>query len=138
MKNKDKLISCYISLKDYYNAALLCEKDRDIDKAISFFRDFAQISHENRKVLIEEAEKYATKRSKLKSAIRFSALSMYDRSAPIFLEKRHYKIALKEFRAIKTHERAAACCLRLNDCYNAALEYEKSNRTDKWDMVAKT
>lgn len=138
LKNKDRLFSCYIKLKDYYNAALLCEKDRDIDKAISYFRDFAQISHENRKMLTEEAEKYATKRSKIKSAIRFSALSMYDQSAPIFFEKRHYKIALEEFRTIKNNERAAECYLKLNDCYNAALEYEKSNRTDKWDMVTKT
>ena len=135
LKNKDKLLSCYIKLEDYYNAAILCEKDKERDKAISYFRDFARISHENGKMLTEEAEKYATKRSKLKSAIRFSALSMYDQSAPIFFEKRHYKIALEEFRTIKNHERAAECCIKIKDYYEAALEYEKSDRTDKWGTV---
>jgi len=135
LKNKDKLLSCYINLKDYYNAALLFEKDKDIDKAISYFRDFVNISDENRKVLIEETKKYDTKGPRLKSAIRFSALSMHDQSAPIFFEKRQYKIALDEFRIIKNHERAAECCIKLNDYYEAALEYEKSDGTDKWATV---
>jgi len=137
LKNKDKLLSCYIRLRDYYNAALLCEKNRDIEEATSYFRDFADISHENKKMLIEEAEEYNTKRSKLRSAIRFSALSMHDQSAPIFFEKRQYKIALDEFRMIKNHEMASECCLKLNDCYEAAVEYEKSDRKDKWRTVTK-
>ena len=137
IKDKDKLLSCYIKLKDYYNAALLCEKNRDIEKAISYFNEFANASHENKKMLREEADEYTTKRSKLKSAVRFSALSMHDQSAPIFFEKRHYRIALDEFRIVKNHERAGECCLKLNDYYEAAVEYEKSDREDKWSTVIK-
>ncbi|HCK99445.1 MAG TPA: hypothetical protein DHW42_04985 [Candidatus Marinimicrobia bacterium] len=138
LKNREKLLSCYKKLKDYYNAALLYEKDKDIDRAISYFRDFTLLSDENRKMLIEEAEKYSTKYSKLKSAIRFSALSMPDRSAQIFFDKRQYRKALDEFRIIKNHERAAECLFNLDDYYGAALEYEKIDEKDKWERVITT
>ena len=137
LKIKSKLLSCYIELEDYYNAALLYERDEAIDKAIGCFRDFAEISQENRKVLLEEAIKYFPKRSKLKSAIRYSALSMYDKSAPIFFENKYYNIALDEFKAISDHEGAAECYLKLNNHYEAALEYEKCDGEDKTDKVTK-
>ena len=137
LKNRQKLLSCYIGLKDHYNAALLYEKEKDLDKAITCFSDFANASTENRNALFEEAEKYL-KRSKLKSAIRYSALSMHNRSAAIYFEKRHFEKALYEFRIIKNHEKAAECLLALNNYYQAALEYEKSDSRGKWLRVTES
>jgi len=138
LKNRQKLLSCYMGLNDHYNAALLYEKEKDIDKAITCFIDFANASAENRNALLEEAERYQPKRSRLKAAVRYSALSMHDRSAPIYFEKRHFEKALEEFRTIKNHEKAAECLLALNDYYQAALEYEKSDSSDRWFKVTES
>jgi tetratricopeptide (TPR) repeat protein len=135
LKNGQKLLSCYLNLRDYYNAGLLYEKGKDMDTAIACFRDFANASLQNKKTLLEEAKRYEPKRSRLKAAARYSALSMYDRSAPIFFEKKLFEKALEEFRTLKDRERAAECLLALNNYYQAALEYEKTDSEDKWLKV---
>lgn len=138
LKNRQQLITCYINLKDYYNAALLYEKDKDVEKAVACLRDFANASPGKRNSLLEEAKKYLPKRSRLKAAVRYSALSMYDRSAPIFLETGFLERALEEFRKINDHEKAAECLVKLRHYYKAALEYEKSHRDDKWTRVTES
>jgi superfamily I DNA/RNA helicase len=135
LKNRDKLFSCYEKTDDYYNAALLWEKGKDIEKATRLFTDFLEASRENRKILLEEAKIYAATRSKLKSAIRFSALTMHEQSAPIFFEKGYYDFAVTGFRLTGNTEKAAECYVKLKDYYRAALEYEKSDVADKWGRV---
>lgn len=135
LKNGDKLLSCYVNVKDYYNAANLCEKGGELEKAVKFFTDFGGASPQNREILLEEAKRYLPKRSKLKSAIRFSALAMHEQSAPIFFGKEYYDLALKGFNVTGNPEKAAECYLKLNDYYHAALEYEKSDVEGKWGKV---
>ena len=121
-----------MKLGDYSNAGLLYEKDKDIDKAIDAFKNFAGISAENKAVILEEANKYHIKRSNLKSAIRFSALGMHAQAAPIFFEKGYYDRAIPGFTLCGNHEKAAECYIKLKDYYHAALEYERSDSGDKW------
>lgn len=136
VKNKERLLSCYVNSKDYYNAALICEKEKEVNKAIAFLTEFAKASQENRDTLLEEAERSSTKRAKLDAAIRFSALDMHEKSAPLFFEKGYYDLALQGFKTMNDHEMAAECYFRCNDYYQAALEYEESDDRDKWPKVS--
>ncbi|MFH1481718.1 MAG: hypothetical protein ABIG67_10650, partial [Pseudomonadota bacterium] len=136
LKNKEKLLSCYVNSKDFYNAALLSEKEKEVNKAIAFLTEFAKGIPEDRDTLLEEAKKYSIKGAKLKSAIRFSALEMHEKSAPLFFEKGYYDLALHGFKTMKDHEMAAECYLMLNDYYQAALAYEESDDMDKWSKVS--
>ena len=137
LKDRRKLLSCYVKSKDYYNAGLIYEKEKDFNEAIKFFGDFGKLSMENRTMLLNEANQHVAKRSKLKSAIRFSALDMHAQSAPVFFEKGYYDLALSGFKTTNNHEKAAECCLEQGDYHQAATEYEKSDCVDKWDQATK-
>jgi len=134
-KNRDKLLSCYLKINDGYNAGLLYEKEKDVEKAVRLFSDFAGISPENRNTLLEEAKTHLEGRSKLKSAIRFSALAMHEDAAPIFFEKGHYQMAITGYRNAGDLEKSAECYVALRDYYHAALEYEASDAPGKWSKA---
>lgn len=137
LKNRNKLLSCYMKIEDYYNVAVMYEKEKEIEKATDFFADFVRVSPENRTLLLEEAETFLSKkRSKLKSAVRFSALTMHEQSAHLFFEKGYYDMALPGFKINGDHEKVAECYIALKDYYHAALEHESTNATDKWSRVA--
>ena len=135
LKDRRKLLSCYMKSKDYYNAGLICEKEKNLDEAIKFYEKFGKLSMENQAMLLDEANRHVTKRSKLKSAVRFSALGIHEQSAPVFFEKGYYDLALSGFKTTKDHEKAAECCLKQGDYHQAATEYEDSDCTDKWVRV---
>ncbi len=137
LKNRNKLLSCYMKSEDYYNVAVMYEKEKEIEKTTNFFADFVRVSPENRTLLLEEAEAFLSKkRSKLKSAVRLSALTMHEQSAPLFFEKGYYDMALTGFKITGDHEKVAECYIALEDYYHAVLEYESSDATDKWSRVA--
>jgi len=124
------LIRCYEKLKDNYSIALLYEKSKEIPKAIDYFRIFAQVSQQNKQTLEQEAIALARGRGLLRSALRYSALGMHDRSAPIFLQKGYTDIALRELEKIDDPLKRAACYETMGDHYNTALELEKAEGPD--------
>ncbi|RPI76003.1 MAG: hypothetical protein EHM45_14090 [Desulfobacteraceae bacterium] len=131
-KHHDKLKDCYIRCRDYYNAALLCEKAAETDQAIALLREFQKQSLDHRDRLATEAEEFLKKRRKNRAAVRYSALGMFDRSAPLHFEQDRIDTALAEFEALGDHERIAECHFRRNDFYQAALVYESISADDKW------
>lgn len=136
LKNNGRMIQCYESLKDYYNAALLHEKNKDVDNAIKSFRKYTVISEDNRKKLEQEAVKYlSTVRTTLKSAVRYSALSMYEKSAQLFYGKGFYDNAIKEFDKLGNYASLARCYAKLGKYYESALAFEKTDLENKWDEV---
>ncbi|MCK5093400.1 MAG: hypothetical protein KAR18_01665, partial [Spirochaetes bacterium] len=136
LKNNGRMIQCYESLKDYYSAALLHEKNKDVDNAIKSFRKYTVISEDNRKKLEQEAVKYLSSvRTTLKSAVRYSALSMYEKSAQLFYGKGFYDNAIKEFDKLGNYASLARCYAKLGKYYESALAFEKTDLENKWDEV---
>jgi len=138
LRNPTRLLECYLKSNDYGNAAILCEKGGAVQEAIRCFEAFAQQSPENRAALLSEANECHTGKTKpkaLKAAIRFSALGMYDRSAPLLQNAGFSKIALSQYTSLGDHGNAAECHIALQDYYAAAAEIEKANVPDKWNRV---
>jgi hypothetical protein len=136
-KNLDRLIACYGKIGDDYHAGLLCERARRVEEAIGHLSRFAASSADNRAALLREAEAHAGKKTGLKAAIRFSALSMYDRSAPLFLARRQPRLALAQYQSLGDHEKTAQCYKQLGDWLNAAVEIEQSDAPG-WATTAET
>jgi len=135
LKNNARIIQCYENLKDYYSVGLLYEKNKDIDNAIEAFREFAGVSQENRNMLEQEALKYYTVRRLLKSAVRYSAISIYEKSASIFFEKGYCDQAIREYTILNDHLKLSACYKKKKNYYESALELEKTDIENKWDIV---
>lgn len=136
LKNKVRLIQCYEKLGDYYSAALLHEKNKDAGSAIESFRKHAGVSKGSRKELEQEAAKYLSSgRTLLKSAVRYSALSMYDKSAELFYKKGFYDRAIEEYRELQDHACIAGCYKKLGKYYESALELEKTDIEGRWDRM---
>jgi len=133
LKNTERLIQCHINLKDFYSAALLYEKNKDIENAIAFFKKCADISQENRNSLKQEAAHYQSGRVVLKSAIRYSALSMYEKSAPLFFKQGNYSLAVNEYEILHNYQKAAECFRKQGKYYESALELEKTDSENKWN-----
>ena len=135
MGNDHRLLQCYMQSGDHYLAALLQEKKKDIQGAIESFRKFIHASEENKKRLLEEAKRFSSGRGLLKSAIRYSALSMYEKSASLFMKKKYYDRACEEFDILGDYQRKAECYEKQNKYYEAALELEKAEMDNKWQRV---
>jgi hypothetical protein len=132
LKHLDKLKDCYIQGKDYYNAALMCEKASETDQAIALFRDFQKQNPDHHARLATEAEIFLKKRQKYKAAVRYSALGMFDRSALLHFEQDRIDTALAEFQELGDFEKTAECHFKRNDFYRAALVYESVSTDNKW------
>ena len=135
LKRTKPLLECYIGLNDYYQAGLLCEKEGRLKEAIGHFRAFSAGSAENRKRLEADLKAIGLARAGLKSAVRWSALEVYDRSAPIFSKRKLYDLAIADYRNAGDLQAASDCCLAKGDGLAAARLYEDSRDPDKWTRV---
>ncbi|MFW6181315.1 MAG: 3'-5' exonuclease, partial [Spirochaetota bacterium] len=109
LKNTDMLARCWEKTGDYYQLALLHQKAKRIDEAVSCFARHAAESEENRQQLLAEAQRLDGGRTALKAALRFSALGLYERSAPVFFKKGYLDAALRDYERAGDHEGAATC-----------------------------
>jgi len=134
LKRPERLLQCYLALKDHHAAALLYEKAKRIEDAVGSFRRFAEATEENRSRLLAEAERYIG-RSSLKSALRYSALSLYQKSAPIYVKKGFQERAILEYRTLQDHAGLADLYEKQGKLYKAALELEKAQEEGKWERV---
>ncbi|MDD5205602.1 MAG: 3'-5' exonuclease, partial [Desulfobacterales bacterium] len=138
LRDPVRLLECYLKSKDHYNAALLCEKGRAVPEAVRCLEAFAQESEENKAALLSEATAFQTGKTKLKTlkaSVRFSAIGMYERSAPLLQAAGYTEIALSQFTALGDYEKAADCHIILKDYYAAATAIERTELPDKWDRV---
>ncbi|MDY6934187.1 MAG: 3'-5' exonuclease [Spirochaetota bacterium] len=137
LKNKDGMIQCYLKLEDYYNIALIYEKNQDYDNAIGAFEKFIKLSTDNIELIKAEAQLHETGRSIIKSAIRYSALKDYKKSAQIFYEKEGYIKALEQFEIIDNKEMIAECYFKINDYYNYATIIEDTEIKNRFTLSEK-
>ncbi len=135
LKDNKKLLKCYTQLGDFYSAGMFWEREKNIHKAIENYRRFAELSKANRELLNTEAQKYERGRSVLKAGVRYSAMSLFEKAAPIFFKLRLYDRALTEFRKTGKAAKVAECYSNMGKHYEAALEIEKTELPDKWNMI---
>ncbi len=109
---------------------------RDSDSAISSFKMFVDRSEENRSSLLKEAQNYEKSNRTMWSALRYSALSMPEKSAPMFFKRGYYEAALKEYRVLEDKEGEVQCLIELEHYYEAANELEKLGKEEKWEEIA--
>jgi superfamily I DNA/RNA helicase len=137
LKHKDNLLQCHLAMEDYHSAALLYEKDKHIDKAIESFKRFSEGSQENTDLLRLEASKHSGHHMTLKAALRYSALAMYEFSAPFYYRKGYVDRALEEYRVLGDHARLADCLEEKGRFYEAAAQVEQEDSQDKWEKVTR-
>lgn len=137
LKHKDNLLQCRLAMGDSYAAALLYEKDKDIEKAIEHFKIFSEASEEKTDLLRLEASKQSSRHMTLRAALRYSALSMYELSAPFYFRKGYLDRAIEEYRALEDHARLAECLEKQGRFYEAAVQMEKGDMQGKWETVAR-
>jgi len=126
LKDTKNLLKCYTQLGDFHSAALLYEKQLDVYKTIEYFKRFADLSEANRKFLADEAEKYNKgARTALRAAVRYSALSLFKKSAPIYSNLLIFDQAIKEFKKTGNIAGVAQCYSDMGEHYKAAVEMEK-------------
>ncbi|MFW6138137.1 MAG: UvrD-helicase domain-containing protein [Spirochaetota bacterium] len=135
LKRTEELIKCYQNLGDYYSLGRVYEKSHSSEKAVKYFRQFAEVSDENRRMLQAEADKLYRGRKHLRAALRYSALGMYLKSAPIYLKSKNYNMALKEYSELGDHAGMAGCYNKKGDHYLEALEFEKSNLPNREELA---
>ncbi|MEW5815661.1 MAG: hypothetical protein AB1798_09745, partial [Spirochaetota bacterium] len=135
LKDTERLLSCHIKLKDFYNAALLYEKSLEWQNAIHYFKQFAEKDNTNKDLLLSEAEKFNSGRAQFKSALRFSAVGNHETAGNIFFKLKMFEAALDEYTQIQSYSKRAECFSRMHDYLNAALEYEKTDIKNKWDLA---
>lgn len=135
LKDDDRLLTCYRKLKDYSNTALFYEKRKDYDSAIEEFRKFISVSEENRNNLLDAADAFQTPHSQIKAAVRYSALSLHEKSAPIFLKKGHFELAYESYSSTGNYLKAGECKYKLGEYYEAVEELEKSESEECLKMA---
>jgi tetratricopeptide (TPR) repeat protein len=135
LKNTRKLLECYTNAGDTYAAALLYEKQRQLDQAVESFRRFASSGVANRQRLETEAEQYGKGRRALRAALRYSALEAPDRAAPLYERAKRYDRAVREYRLLGDHRRAAECLAAAGSYYEAAVEREQDPGPGGWDWI---
>lgn len=137
LKDHERLLHCYERMGDHYAAARLREKRKELPQAIERFRLFAESAQANRARLLEEAQMYQQGRGALKAALRYSALSHFDKSAPLFLARKHYTQARADFLAAGEPLQAAECLARMGDHLEAAREMERLDFPGRRERVVK-
>ncbi|MBN2534117.1 MAG: UvrD-helicase domain-containing protein [Spirochaetales bacterium] len=130
-KNSEEMVKCYKKLNDYLPIAILCEKNKDITGALEWLRKYANLSEENREYLVTETNKY--KKSSLKAALRYSAAGLCRESAPVFMKKGYFKLAIDDYQTLNDHESLSECYRGIGDFLNAAMEMEQTDILIKWE-----
>ena len=137
LKRTDNLLQCHLAMEDDYSAALIYERNKDVEKAIEYFKRFSGACRENADFLRLEASKHSSRHMTLKAALRYSALSMYEVSAPFYLRKGYVDRAIEEYRALGDQARLAECLEKQGRFYEAAVQVEQEDTQDKWDKVTR-
>ncbi len=136
LRNTKKLIDCYRKLGDHYAAGKLYEREKNLHKAVESYRSFVSASEENRRVLEAEAVGCASRRQLTRAAVRYSALSMFEESAPLYARARKHLLAVEDYRAAGNPAQAAECLASAGKHHEAAVEMEKLADQDKAEWVA--
>ena len=114
------LLRCLLKLDDYHEAALVHEKQGDLDQAIACFREYAAGSDANRQDLEQRLEEIGGKRPGVKEAVRMAGLGRHREAAEIFERGgRHLPQAVALYQEAGDHA-AAAACLASDNRYRAA------------------
>jgi hypothetical protein len=121
-KNQDRLLDCYEKLGDYYAAAIEYEKRKELDKCIAAFRRFAEQEGKNRELLLQQAQSF--QRAALKAAVRYSALSLHEKSAPLYQARGMMDRARAAYLASGNPLAAAECLAAMGMHLKAAREME--------------
>ena len=127
LKKTDAVVRCLEKMEDHLALALIHEKEKDLERAIDAFAEYAKREEGNAAALKEEAELFEKGGKSLRAALRYSAVGMYDRSAPVYMKKGHMELAMQEFEKSGNSVALATCYRAVGDYYKEALELEKTS-----------
>ena len=133
LKNQDSLLDCYEKMGDEHAAAVLYEKRKEVEKSIAAFRRFAEQGPQQRERLQGEAQSY--QKGTLKAALRYSALSQFDRSAPLFQARGYLEQARADYLAGGNASAAAECLAAMGQHLKAAREMESLEFPQKEERI---
>ncbi|MEW6441316.1 MAG: UvrD-helicase domain-containing protein [bacterium] len=134
LKRPERLLECYRALGDHHAAGLLYEKAKRLDEAIESFRRFAEAADGNRSLLLAEAQR-KERQNPLSSAMRYSSLSLFEKSAPIYAKKGLHDRAIMEYRSVDNHLALAEVFEKTGRWREAALELERAQGEKDWVRI---
>jgi tetratricopeptide (TPR) repeat protein len=127
----EKLLRCYRQLGDDLAIAQYFEGRGDARKAVAAFAQFAAASEANRNALVGTIPQVKSKRSALKAALRYSALSMPDKAGPLFLRAGERVLAAAELDRAGDFQGLAVCREEMGQHLEAAHALERSGLEDR-------
>jgi hypothetical protein len=135
LKDLERLLQCYELMGDHYAAGRIREKRKELSEAVDQYRLFSEASGENRESLVEEARRFEKGRGAIKAAVRYSALGLYDKSAPLFLSRKIFDLARRDFQSQGRSLEAAECLASMGENLAAAREIEQLELPDRQERV---
>jgi tetratricopeptide (TPR) repeat protein len=129
--NDERLLRCYRQLGDDLAIAQYFEGRGDARKAVAAFAQFAGASEANREALLGTVPQVKSRRSALKAALRYSALSMPDKAGPLFLQAGERTLAAGEMERAGDYRGLAACREEMGQYLKAARALEESGLDDR-------
>ena len=132
LHDTEKELLCYRKLRRYYDAAVLCEKSKNISEATDYFRQHAQLGEEQHKAILSEAKK--PKLSKWKAALRYSALGMDREAAECYRASRLVREAADAYIRTGDHEKAGKYLLD-NGRFREAIEAFEAVDEPDYDLI---
>ena len=129
--NDEKLLRCYRQLGDDLAIAQYFEGRGDARKAVAAFAQFAGASEANREALLGTIPQVKSRRSALKAALRYCALSMPDKAGPFFLQAGERTLAAGEMERAGDYRGLAVCREEMGQYLEAARVLEKSGLEDR-------
>lgn len=126
--DEEKLLRCYRQLGDFRSMGLYWEARGDVRKAAEAFTRYAEGSPEDRTELLASIPKGTTRKSALKAAVRYSALSQPRDAAPLFVRAGETREAAREYEK-------AGDFLGLSECLEDEERYrEAAEALERADM----
>jgi tetratricopeptide (TPR) repeat protein len=135
LKDQERLLKCYELMGDHYAAGRIREKRKELPEAVLQYRLFAEAGTENRNSLLKEAQRFERGRGVLKAALRYSALGLADKSAPLFLSRKRFDLARRDFLEQGQRLEAAQCLASMGENLEAVRELEELEFPDKWERI---
>lgn len=135
LKDQERLLKCYELMGDHYAAGRIREKRKELSEAATQYRLFSEASGENRDSLLEEARRFEGGRGALKAAVRYSALGLFDKSAPLFQSRKRFDLARRDFQAQGWSLEAAQCLASMGENLAAVREMEELEFPDKRERI---
>lgn len=131
--NRERLLEACERSGDFQAAARLYEKAGELQKAIAALRGFAEADPAHRQSLLRQADSY--RKGTLKAAVRYSALGLCDRSAPLFQARGHGDLARADYLAAGDPLAAARCLASAGRHLEAAEEMEGLEFAEKVQCI---